>query len=83
MQVLAPLQDFSRQCPGTQVMLMPAAADAHHLPVHPQPPLPAAANIDMLPSPGHLQVGDCNVSVSSSNVLLDLSATAVGALVRS
>eukprot|EP00892_Ulva_mutabilis_P001216 jgi/Ulvmu1/11095/UM070_0010.1 len=79
-QVLAPLQELQRQCSKTQVMLMPAAADAHHLPVHPQPPLPATASVDMLPSPAHLCAGGCAVSVSSSNLLLDLSSATVGKL---
>lgn len=82
MQVLAPLQEFSQQCPQTQVLLQPAAADAHHVPVHPQPALPGAPHLDMLPSPAHLQAGHSGLTVSSSTVLFDLSSAAVGELVR-
>ena len=62
-------------------MLMPSTADVHHVPVHPQPSLPATADVDMLPSPVCAKVGGCAVSVSSSSVLLDLSSATVGLLV--
>lgn len=80
--MLAPLQEFSGRCPETQVMLMPGTGDAHHLPVHPQPPMPAAANVDMLPSPAHLHAGSSAIAVSSSTVLFDLSSATLGHLVR-
>jgi DNA polymerase alpha subunit B len=76
-QVLAPLQAFQQQHPGVVIALQPAMSDAHHIPVHPQPPFQAVNGIDMLPSPAHVQVAGCTVSATASAVIMHVSASEV------
>jgi hypothetical protein len=73
--VLAPLQEYKHAHPKVQILLQPAVGDAHHLPVHPQPPFPAAAASPALhvPAPAHLSLGPVLVSVTSIPVLPDLA----------
>jgi hypothetical protein len=81
-QVLQPLQEFRKECPETQILLQPAVGDAHHVPVHPQPPFPRASLLEMIPSPAHLHWSQFQLSVTSSSVFMDLSVAEVGKHVR-
>ena len=81
-QVLAPLQLFQQAHPDVRIMLQPSVTDAHHIPVHPQPPLPPASGIDMLTCPAHVSVAGCSVSASHGAVIMDLSAREVSRSVR-
>jgi DNA polymerase alpha subunit B len=76
-EVVSPLQDFQHEHPEMRILIQPAVSDAHHLPVHPQPPFPAAAGLDMLPSPAHVSVAGITVSSSASGIVMDLSSTEV------
>jgi DNA polymerase alpha subunit B len=78
LQVLSPLQEFREENPGLRVLLQPAVTDAHHLPVHPQPPFASARGLEMLPSPAHLSIDGCRVSCSGSRVIMDLASCEVG-----
>lgn len=83
LQVLAPLQAFQQEHPGTRVLLQPSASDAHHLPVHPQPPLPAAAGVDMLSAPAHVELAGLRLTCAATNVLMDISGNEVARTVCS
>lgn len=81
-QVVAPLRAWREEHPGTRVYLQPAATDAHHLPVHPQPPFAAAAGLEMLPAPAHLDIAGRRISISPSQVVLELASSEWAKTVR-
>lgn len=81
-QVLGPLQTFQQEHPATRVLLQPSAADAHNLPVHPQPPFAAAPGVDMLPAPARMELAGTRVAAAASGVVMDLSGNEVARTVR-
>lgn len=82
-QVVAPAKEVCRVCPGTQVLLQPAAGDAHHLPVHPQPAFVGASlsPVESVPAPAHVRCGASLISITSAGVFADLGASESGKLV--
>jgi hypothetical protein len=83
-QVLAPVKAFKQAHPAVQIVLQPAVSDAHHIPVHPQPPFAPAAAAGTLhvPAPAHVAVGPALLSMTTIPVLSDLAAAEVAQQVR-
>ena len=50
--------------------------------MHPQPPFAAAAGVEMLPAPAHLIVAGRRVSLSPSQVVLELASSEWAKTVR-